>query len=301
MLASMSIVLLQAATSQVIFIHLSDTSFELSPRCVVDSLSAPACHRVVQDHVSVSHSGGKSILLDSPEEIERWREARRQNWPSKENLKRKLEQRQGKETRGELLPNETRTARHKSAHAWQIRSTPPVSSVPSKDFGKQKDLIQQSVDDKSSPNLLSSLLDYSSDSSGTPAAESESDKISLEDSAPPMRISSRPDVSIGPSRIESESARNEKRTPESKDDGRSKKRICKFFANGHCSKGKWCKFIHEKPGAPASQSGDNYQYHGSVHRRGPCLLEKLLSSEQDQDTSRILQCLRHLVISGQVA
>jgi hypothetical protein len=259
---------------------------------------------VVQDHASVAHSGGKSILLDSPEDIERWREARRQNWPSKDNLKRKFEQRQGKEIRGELLPNESRTGRHKSAQAWQIRSTPALLSAPSKEGGKQKDLDKQSVDDKKETNLLSTLLDYSSDSSVTPAVETienESDKTTLDDSGPPMQLSSRSNMPIKAAHLESAVARNDKPITDSKDDGRSKKRICKFFANGHCSKGKWCKFVHEKHGTPSSQSGDKYQYHGSVHRRGPCLLEKLLSSEQDKDTSRILQCLRHLVVSGQVA
>jgi hypothetical protein len=200
-----------------------------------------------------------------------------------------MDQRQGKETRGELLPNESRTGRHKTAHTWQIRSTPTTSSVASKGSVKQND-----QNDQKSTNLLSSLLDYSSDSSATPAVEIEAVKCNLDDSGPPMQISSRSEILL-PGHIESEVAGPK---PEPKEDGRSKKRICKFFANGHCSKGKWCKFIHEVPGKPAIQSSESYQYHGSVHRRGPCLLEKLLSSEQDQDTSRILQCLRHLVLSG---
>jgi hypothetical protein len=233
-------------------------------------------------------------VLDSPEDIERWREARRMNWPSKENLKRKMGQRQDKETRGELLPNESRTGRHKSAHAWQIRSNSAISSTSPKEFVKQKD--QKRVDEQASTNLLSSLLDYASDSSATPVVDNEAVKTSIDDSGPPSLFPSRSEMPIMPERIESA-----KPISDFKDDGRSKKRVCKFFANGRCSKGKWCKFFHEMPAKSASQSGDNYQYHGSVHRRGPCLLEKLLSSEQDQDTSRILQCLRHLVISGLAA
>ena len=95
--------------------------------------------------------------------------------------------------------------------------------------------------------------------------------------------------------------RNVKEKDESNDASRSKRKLCKFFESGHCSKGKWCKFAHEAKKQVAKNGEEKYQFHTSVVRRGPSLLERLLSGEDHRDTSRFLQCLRYLVLSGQVS
>ena len=240
----------------------------------------------MQEHVTIAHSsGGKSIILDSPEDIERWREARRKNWPSKENLKRKAEERQGMKSRGELLPEETgKNSRHKTGPSWQLKSSLP-------DSNSHQKLIEETS--------LTSLLAYASDASDTEPVEAvplstENDK--KDHSELPMSISSRQNI---PSITDTQPTASSDKL--SFEDTRGKKRICKFFANGHCTKGKWCKFSHEPVSKSPRQSVDGYQYHGNIVRRGPCLLEKLLSAEQDRETSKVLQCLRHLVLSGKAA
>lgn len=251
-----------------------------------------ACHRVIQEHAAIAHSsGGKMIALDSPEDIVRWREARRLNWPSKENLKRKMDELQDKQSRGELLPSEreAKAARHKACSSWQVR---PSNINPSAGRISGNSSMLPETDGQHHNDSLSSLLAYSSDSSdSSPLIECKG--THLDHSEAPELGSSRT-VSSTVNVVEPDSLKS------NTCGSRTQKRICKFFANGHCSKGRRCKFVHESGGKSEIPKSDGYQYHGNVVRRGPGLLSKLLSSENDRETSRILQCLRHLVSSGRL-
>jgi hypothetical protein len=220
------------------------------------------------------------IALDSPEDIARWREARRLNWPSKENLKRKIDELQGRQARGELLPaeREAKSSRQKAGSSWQIKTSHTNAGVHCQ--GVQDSSMSFHTETKMADDSLSSLLAYSSDSS---------EEKNNDDLESPEIISSRTGK-VAIDTMNPTSAANV-----ANEDSRNKKRICKFYANGHCTKGRWCKFLHESVGKTESPKSDNYQYHGSIVRRGPCLLHKLLSSENDREISRILQCLRHLV------
>eukprot|EP00741_Cyanophora_paradoxa_P011171 tig00020554_g10791.t1 len=71
-----------------------------------DDCSFVASKKVVFEHVHDAHNGvsssRKPIILDTPEEIERWRAERRKHWPSESNVERKKHEDENRRARGEI-------------------------------------------------------------------------------------------------------------------------------------------------------------------------------------------------------
>jgi len=99
---------------------------------------------------------------------------------------------------------------------------------------------------------------------------------------------------------------------------------CKHFAKGRCHKGARCTFAHGTPGSAAEgtpvgggggvngnananankNKGDQnkgYVAYSSLKRHGKSLLEKLTKQDSERQQRILLQCLRHLIQTGQVA
>lgn len=79
-------------------------------KCQHPGCDFEAIHKVLNDHILV-HTIPKELFFDSPEDIAKWREERRRNYPTREAIQRKLTEREEKLKRGEVLP--TRVSKYK--------------------------------------------------------------------------------------------------------------------------------------------------------------------------------------------
>lgn len=78
-------------------------------KCKFEGCSYVAAPKLVQLHINLQHRSGlakKIWSLESPEDIKKWREDRKKNFPTAANIAKKKEDRASREERGEVIQEE---------------------------------------------------------------------------------------------------------------------------------------------------------------------------------------------------
>ncbi|CAO3612043.1 unnamed protein product [Cunninghamella blakesleeana] len=276
-------------------------TFEATPNIVRDHKEN--VHGIIQPGKKPKKPDGvvppNAPILDTPEKIQAWIEARKKNWPSKANVERKEKEDEERIARGEL-PRHGNKRKQKNTYVDNNKNN----------NNKRQKMNQNNIseeDKETTPsNSITGLVNYASDSDdGFNAEEDESvnkansknqneenndngavddddndsDLMDLDADA----ISSKDPSSIGKITLSSdENSQSQK-----------PKKLCKYFMRGKCVHGDQCRYSHEKP-KKTQQQQQNKPKPVESFRKRPHLLRMLLSKEIRQEHNIILQCFRYL-------
>ncbi|KAL1921788.1 uncharacterized protein VTP21DRAFT_10430 [Calcarisporiella thermophila] len=225
--------------------------------------------------------------LDTPEEIAKWIEERKKNWPTEERIEQKKKDETERIARGEIV--ESRKRRRNQSYNEKNQNVKKNKTLNSENTEwvqyelhnqngeKRKD--NESAPDKNSdnanPNSIFKRRNEGDEITGEEQDDENEDMDPVRDA-----ISSKDPVSIGGI----EGGENSGIKPR-------KLLPCKYFLRGHCTRGSSCSFLHD------SNLRKRYEANKSQEkfRERPSLLTMLLSKEIKEEKSILLQCLHYIV------
>ncbi|KAL2645387.1 hypothetical protein R1flu_012974 [Riccia fluitans] len=289
-------------------------------KCDVKGCSFEASGRVVKEHKQTAHESSSSSAISRPglskeseEEILRWREERRRNYPTTSSIKRKAVELEARKARGELVDEDAKKRRErlKEILARQAELGVPVAELPpdyfcddSRSRGKGDNAGGGRRD-----NNRGGKRRYGEQAIGTVKGERD---------GPPQKqarilepnVSSSAEPASG--NVEAEEGEKHENPQENDADkieavgsdagvkGSSpckNKKICYYFRRGRCRKGRKCEFLHERSDRPKKPRKDaaGRDSAGGANKKQASLLYKLLEPEIRRDKSHLMQSFRFLV------
>jgi RPA family protein len=98
-----------------------------------------ACAALVKEHRALHSSRVQALINMRPEEVEAWREERRRNWPTEENVRRKREEEQQQQREQQQQSDQKNKAAPKRAAPERARQPRPEPRGPAK---RSKNLLE---------------------------------------------------------------------------------------------------------------------------------------------------------------
>ncbi|KAL3698712.1 hypothetical protein R1sor_012788 [Riccia sorocarpa] len=292
-------------------------------KCDVKGCSFEASGRVVKEHKQTCHDSAPSSALSRPglskeseEEILRWREERKRNYPTTANIKHKADDLEARKARGELVDEDAKKRRErlKEILARQAELGVPVAELPPnylRDFDGRPNGKGEHTGGGRKDNVRGPKRRYGEQANGAgkgegggpPQKQSRVHEPNSSSSAEPASGNMETGEGVKPEKLqENGEAATDAAGPDAgaKDSSPSKnKQTCYYFRRGRCRKGRKCEFLHERSERPKKPrkdaAGAGKDAGRGADKRQASLLYKLLEPEIRREKSHLLQSFRFFV------
>ena len=177
----------------------------------------------------------------TPEEIARWRAARRRNYPTAKTVEEKLKKQQDLQSAGSISIDAKSSSRPSPHEKLAAVAVSKLASKPA--TIAQPDNSEQNLPPSSSLSGLMAYGDSDSDSEDDTAKEAVT-TLATEVPKPDSSAETESDAKSAKSAPESQRAQSKAtRAPQRK--SKKRQRVCDFFLRGNCTRGEKCNFAHD--------------------------------------------------------
>ena len=247
------------------------------PGCTFSGSRKVVSAHFAQKHGKFSGEGLKEVEVTVPgcqtqrfevcvgndaENVKKWIEERKRNWPSRANVARKAAEKKRRFDEGAVSGDQ---GAHSKKAKWDQ---------------SYLEKSKNNAEEKEVNGLTSLVADY-----GSSESDEDEDEEKAKGQCKPKKESAPPSTATATSPELDSIAKNST--------SKHNQRHCRFFLRGKCNNGDKCSFLHDID----AQIANKKKQKGKTSReqdKGQSLLRKLLDSDVRRETSLTLQCLRYI-------